>query len=517
MSEVPFRVGIVGGGPKAMYCLDALCEALRDQPLGRVEISVFEPEEAPGAGRVYGKVHPDYLLMNFAAENIDAWHPKARRSRGAFLDWAKNHAPAHADGHGYAPRRVVGAYLADCFEQICQEAPACVTIRHVRSFVTRVQRGGGGWVIESSDGSETVQELLVATGHQDWWGTGRRSAVFPVQDQLSPDRYPAGGTVALKGFGLTAIDAVLALTVGRGGSFAVAGEQLSYVRSGREPGRVVLISRSGRPMLAKPDMRAIELPAGFDAVSAALSCRIAGCARLSDVRRQLLEPLLDAVDAALGHAGGEGAKWFDAWTTWAPHHGDVAHLLHQSWRRATGAEPLGIPEVFGLLWRQVYAGIVTLVSHGGIAPREWPRFADFAREMERIAFGPPALNVRRLVALENTGLLTFKRADGHDRYDADATIPPPTRRDPDGLISALLTAESVDLTLAGTVAVAADGAAISKGQPIPALSFIGRITEGCVLGNDTLSRKLHDTPERWARSVLRRVNRTEGVRRVMAG
>ena len=40
------------------------------------------------------------------------------------------------------------------------------------------------------------------------------------------------------------------------------------------------------------------------------------------------------------------------------------------------------------------------------------------------------------------------------------------------------------------------------GRPTPGLAAIGRPTEDWVIGNDTLSRTLHDEPDRWARRVV---------------
>src|SRR5262249_15902698 len=53
------------------------------------------------------------------------------------------------------------------------------------------------------------------------------------------------------GFGLTALDVVSCLTVGRGGCFMVRGVDLDYVASGMEPS-IVLLSRSGVPARAPP-------------------------------------------------------------------------------------------------------------------------------------------------------------------------------------------------------------------------------------------------------------------------
>ncbi len=64
------------------------------------------------------------------------------------------------------------------------------------------------------------------------------STPYPLPDQV--DAIPGGVTVALLGTGLTAMDVIASLTVGRGGEFGPDG----YRPSGREP-RIVLANRNG--------------------------------------------------------------------------------------------------------------------------------------------------------------------------------------------------------------------------------------------------------------------------------
>lgn len=55
-----------------------------------------------------------------------------------------------------------------------------------------------------------------------------------------------------EGFGLTCIDAILALTEGRGGQFeAVDSGKLTYTSSGKEPDRIFPFSRTGLPMVPR--------------------------------------------------------------------------------------------------------------------------------------------------------------------------------------------------------------------------------------------------------------------------
>src|SRR5207245_2249936 len=67
-----------------------------------------------------------------------------------------------------------------------------------------------------------------------------------------------GQTVAIGGFGLSAMDVLSCLTVGRGGQFRRDQGEIAYLPSGREP-RIVMYSRSGVPCRARPLVTRFEI------------------------------------------------------------------------------------------------------------------------------------------------------------------------------------------------------------------------------------------------------------------
>jgi uncharacterized NAD(P)/FAD-binding protein YdhS len=97
-----------------------------------------------------------------------------------------------------------------------------------------------------------VDHVILTSGHTDNVEPAADPAL--VARPYPVDRYvntiPIDSSVAVEGMGLVATDVVMALTVGRGGSFTENGDRLRYVRSGREPA-LRLFSRSGFPYTAK--------------------------------------------------------------------------------------------------------------------------------------------------------------------------------------------------------------------------------------------------------------------------
>ena len=82
---------------------------------------------------------------------------------------------------------------------------------------------------------------------------------------------PAGAPVYVRGMALTSIDVALALTEGRGGSFVPRDDgsaRLTYVPAPGEAGTITALSRSGRPVLVKPDPARLATDPGLAAVVA---------------------------------------------------------------------------------------------------------------------------------------------------------------------------------------------------------------------------------------------------------
>lgn len=389
------------------------------------------------------------------------------------------------------------------------------------------------------------------------------------------EQIPAGSSVAIRGFALTWIDATLSLFEGRGGSFEPNGNagQLRYVPSGREVRRVFPMSRTGSPLLAKPFTMAGPIAdrlnrlwknsrerLGFLASAFRQKSAVERGGAPDVPRREvvdsplalhpavglLLEEITDAAALAVQIAEPvhrteqpeELRRRLGDWVlrrAFAPiakDPGAVIREMQLSLAVAHRAHPLGGSWALGEAWRALYPTIVDVVGHGGLPEEAWPDFRSLHAAMERLAFGPPATNMARILALIEGGWVDLSALHAPDVAPKGAgfeVIPRPTRAsesreslDVDYLVDAVIARPGADRSegtilggllkdgfvsiQGGTegVRVAADGGCLdADGSRVPGLSVLGRATEGCVLGNDSLSRTLHQHPERWARSVHR--------------
>ncbi len=520
---MPRRIAVIGAGPKGLYCLESLAAELhRVGGRSPLEVHVFEPHPVPGAGPVYDPSQPDFLRMNFANGKIDMW-PRHRAITGphqvsgpSFVDYLSAKGLASSDT-GYAPRRLVGAYLHEGFERVIKSLQLVAEVCIHTESVLSIERRGRGFDVCTQSQSLLCDEVVVATGHSSRGSeTSKGLSPYPIDQPGGVGDIAPGSAVAVRGLGLTAIDVALALTEGRGGRFvstALPG-QLVYQRSGLEAGLILLFSRTGRPMVPKPHpvlMRETEEVA--DALSA-------GSAVLDGLRKSSTEAVVDALiktsASVLYEATGEAScdavirHHLQALLDRKPIDRDQSiSEMRMAVETAFGRQRPGPDWALGVTWRGIYPALVRLVARRQLDDG-WDSFSELAVEMERVAFGPPAENAARMLALIDAGIVHPSCSSDVPRADVlvNAVIDPPGAAPrPSPLMASLL-----DSGLARTTAhspgldVCADGTCIGvDGELTEGLAAVGRPTEGSILGNDTLSRRLHNTPELWARATVRRL------------
>ena len=488
------RIAIVGLGPWGLCALERVVTTARQElhPGARVAVHVIEPG-TPGSG-VYDTTQPDYLLLNNPCRELSLYPFETETDQPCYgiglYDWAvsegyrwvderclKDPAGQPIEPHHFLPRRLMGEYLQWFYRALIAGAPRSVRIvHHSTAAVDLVARADGSETVHLANGGTVLADYVIVTsGHtanRRADDAGRVLDPYPVESYV--DSIPTGATVAVSGMGLVGVDAVTALTVGRGGRFVEDGAGLSYRRSGREP-RLELFCRSGLPFTAKSvtgkDRTDVYKPLiCTDEALDMLSGRSSGRRRLVDLRGELL-PLIYAemysryyaqvaFQASGARADGAAvreqlaASWaegrfekelarlaqrfggFDAEELFFGHqpeyrgHEDYERFVYQSLaddlREAEvpdGASPVkSAAQVFRLFRDRMR----TVVERGGLSLDSYLDFnSDVSRRIRRLVAGPPALRTRQLLALIDAGVVRTPYgpapARGRTGRDADRT------------------------------------------------------------------------------------------------
>jgi diaminopimelate decarboxylase len=550
------RVALVGVGPKGLFALERLLDhAHRAGPRTALHVDLFEPHRVAGAGPVYDPGQPAYLRMNLAAEHLNLWGDESRAARAgerrSFVEWRRQSGHEDLDER-YPPRALIGRYLADGLATLRRAAPRRVTIALHRTAAHALRRRGSSWTIATSDGSvrDGYDEVLVATGHTTAGGEWARAAwphaaplipaVFPVT-RLAAEHVPPGASVAVRGFALTFLDAALALTEGRGGAFAATDHpyRLRYTPSRDDAGAIVPFSRTGRPMLAKPEAALAAGIPDLEPIARAARAQVLALPRDFAVRSDLRAILAAAVEASLlaadGGARPQSPTSAERWLGVAcdglapPTPLSAVEEIERSLAVGAGLVAPDLPWALGQTWRALYPALVARLSHGGLSDQQRPPFRALAVQLERVAFGPPAVNAAKLLALIAAGrvdlahvrgarlrdgaqMTVISSAGGERRVDVvvDAVLPQPgALRSDSGLLERLVADGHARIVEGGRgLQVGEDGGCIGAGgNRTTGLSAIGRPTEDWVIGNDTLSRTLHPHADAWALRVIGRAAR----------
>nr|WP_306238329.1 FAD/NAD(P)-binding protein [Ornithinimicrobium sp. HY1745] len=529
----PCRIAVVGNGPRALWALERLLEHLRANPTRpHLQVDVFGPGEL-GSGTTYDPEQPEFLRLNLPADQVDVWSQAGHRGP-SMVQWR---GPSDEPGElgVYSSRASTGRYLREQAATVMTELDpllAAPVVHHRRRVeqVTPYAEGpaeaqtvataggrGGQWHV---DGEGPFDEVLLTPGHAaDWPGALRHTwdptlaplhpAVFPVEPLLARPELRPGATVLVRGAALTGIDAVLALTRGRGLDLADADL------------RIILASRSGRLMMPKTPAGLVEQLHARAGDTGPFRGRAVDLVRTG--RGAELPTVLSDLSAHLL----SGAASLPAEEARA----QVRTVLEDLSAGRTPADPVGQLRVGVAIARDerlpdgVWAvGQAWRVLQGDLARCQqevdpdgpllgWPDSARWTAELERLGYGPSLMHAEFLLEAINAGVVEVRAGDTAGlarelRPDLviDAVLPPPGIRDlPEGHVLRRLTDEGV-LTPARHGRGARVGCAGEvldvQGTPVPGLSLIGRATEDVVLANDTLLRDMHPAVDLWAQRVL---------------
>jgi hypothetical protein len=466
------EVAIVGLGPWGLSALERVVTAShrRDSPPGGLTVHLVEPN-TPGSG-VYGATSPDYHVLNNPCGQLSLWaeaDPIDRRYCVGLYDWARQQG-YRWDGwrcrigpgqditpDDYLPRRVMGEYLHWFYLTLLAEAPSWLRIAPHRTTANAVLAAPGGHeTLHLANGRTLkVDHVIMTLGHtrnESRVDIGGSAVMEPYPIQRYVETLPAAATVGVAGMGLVAIDVVIALTLGRGGSFVPSGDRLTYVPSGHEPS-LRMFSRSGLPYCAKAvssvdqtgqyeaaictsdfltgvragtdgkvDLRSEVLPVAFAEMQLRFLSQSAhlkdGARRAREVRDGLLaawqmDRFAQEVDV-LGDRYGrfDPATHFlgriePRYPTSGDYQSEVYDAIDSDLDEALqegGSSP--IKHAYEV-WRINRDDLRTVTEYGGLSLSSYRDFeANIRNRVNRITAGPPALRSQQLLALIDAGILS---------------------------------------------------------------------------------------------------------------
>lgn len=484
------EVAIIGCGPRGLNVLEQLVRAAcNNSDLAEIEIHAIDPGEL-GQG-CHAAAQPAFLLTNTLASQVTAFSPKDMNdpTKGedgpSFTDWARQAGYRrfgfdYRRGLGgeeigdfdYLPRAMLGEYLSFAWNQIAEALPVSAKLHHHRCLATGIEANLTTVLLENG-GRIRADYVIIATGHGENRLTAHESkmadfvtqhrhvnqklqffnSIYPIERL---DRIASDCIVAMQGLGLTAYDAITALSLGRGGQFRLSDGTLIYEKSGREP-KILLFSRHSLPAAARGVNQKGLIGAHraqFLTVEAVEAVRQLNDSGKIDFKAQIL-PLLK-LEMAYAYRCAKTGETIDPKSFVPTDHEraviDDLIMPHSvleradfiSFKRAVFeriAQDLAEAQRGNLasplkaaadVIRDLRAGLIAAIEHRGLTPQSHRYVIEqFIPMANRITFGPPLRRNAELLALIKAGIVDWGGGPGakivpdpdRSRFVIESTFP----------------------------------------------------------------------------------------------
>ncbi|MGY5129421.1 FAD/NAD(P)-binding protein [Streptomyces nigrescens] len=275
MNHRPVSVAIVGAGSRGLGVFERLVAHCLAQP-APLTVHLIDPQPF-GAG-FHLPAQPDHLLLNTVCAQLSAFadphmvdgpvpisgpslHAWCRRRDLRLADDGYTVRPGagrEIQPNDFLPRRLLSEYLTWAAGEIADAAPEHVTLVRHRTTAVDIHPGTSETeTVVLADGTRIdADAVFVTVGHHSLYRPAPPAPdprlvtrPYPLPEAL--DSIGPGERVAILGMGLTAMDVIATLTLGRGGAHTTTEHGMSYLPSGQEP-LIVLTNRSGMPSRSRP-------------------------------------------------------------------------------------------------------------------------------------------------------------------------------------------------------------------------------------------------------------------------
>ncbi|KDM93429.1 hypothetical protein EA58_00760 [Photobacterium galatheae] len=262
-------------GSRGLTLLSRFISAsLEDQSIN-LEITVFD-HKTIGVGE-HDITQPDHLLLNTVAgqltmfPELDSEIYGTRLQGHSFLEWChRNDIRIDLNSHqnqtqgqpvskgDFLPRRLLGSYLHDSYQQMIQQVPDNLKLTVIHEAVVDIEVFNDRYLVITENEQIETDAVCLTLGHT---GSQKINHNIGYRDRDALKSIQANETVLVNGLGLTAMDLIAELTLGKGGKIIREnrGSSVIYQPSGHEP-NIIVTSNNGIPFRVRPEIRQDDSP-----------------------------------------------------------------------------------------------------------------------------------------------------------------------------------------------------------------------------------------------------------------
>jgi len=559
-------LAIVGCGPRGLASLEYLLEELQEVEVADLKIIIFDPAVNLGAGTVWKTDQSDANWMNSSLRALNDLEGRPNIKIFStllplfpkFNDWLDMQHTNVRDRKKdvYLMRSLMGKYLSERFESIAQPLVLNGKLQIIRKEIIYIDITINSVILTDKNHNEyELDHCLLTVGHQrtlpdkqmqDWINNTKRKNMTLIQDPYQEninEKVSEDDIVGIRGLGLSAIDIIRTLTLGRGGSFkSENGNFLKFIDSKLTPNKIIPYSLDGLIAAPKPLNEAIdrifkpsenELRDFKKSLSSALddSNSIESNSFLIEIFSQsfavkfstfykLKTPLLREITR----------KWLESSSTEHPlfldTNMDRKLYLKELAKMASGDIPPTIDYAIGQLWRWFQPTMYKLISHSALPDEIMTEVIKLDESTKRYSYGPPVESTLQLIALAEHGILDLSLANDpeisivsnewylkkngkHEKCSVmiDSVLSSPNIKNiAGGPLKALIDNDKIQLVNDQLgISTNPDGTIQSAADPENRISILGRNIKGSVLGVDAILECFGPRVRDWAKGITQRL------------
>lgn len=452
------KIAIVGFGPRGLSALESLfIEAFKKKLKTKFSVTIFEKSNQLGAGNIWNTKQTEVNRLNISERALADLNGRKEIKIEhltipcfpSYTDWLpskdKNLKSTSADR--YPPRKKLGKYLKERSDSIVNVLKEYGFLTVYNTLILDVDFKNHKSILTSLDNQKFIfDEVLITIGHQP-------TKISPDIEEFQiasynknfycfPETYPLKNiikskeinsekNIAIRGLGLSMIDAVRALTLKRGGIFIVENTtnfKSRFINSDAVPKQILPYSLDGLPMVPKP------LNAELDSVFALSSTqteylknqlkkvttgqkKIKNNSFLKKIIAKISSDIYIQLKNNLNNKQSkkELENVIINWLSEPKFKHDLIEsvdvktefLIESFVKMACGEQSISLDYCVGQVWRHCHRILYNYFSHANISEEGIASIIELDEQMKRYSYGPPVESMQQLLALVDANILNL--------------------------------------------------------------------------------------------------------------
>ncbi len=571
-------VAIIGCGPRGLHALENLCLAYSKSSKNfNLKIIVFERTGLFGSGQVYAPHQNLCNWMNISERSLTISERKPIRVGELLLegfpsyhDWASYTSTEAIHTDVFPTRGYVGTYLEERFKSIANTLMAHTILELHQELVTALDYNDTQFKLSTKSGLHlNADEVLLTVGHQPTytsqqikkWKTFSNTVEeaqlienpYPIERLLSKLQTSSSKNVAIRGFGLAAIDIIRAIAVATNSKFEIideATQSMVFHPGNTFPKKIMPFSLDGLPMHPKPLNKQIDdyfTPSSNDlkhietTISNTLKNpeNVTSMDFLIETMAQLIaKQFLLIKDKTVSHNLSEYQikqlviLWINGEAEDNPLFTSDKLTADDSLQlyinMASGVSAIRLDYCIGQVWRHCHPTLYKILSYSNLNSEVVLEMITLDERLKRLTFGPPLASLQQMLAILKSGRMTVKVIDDPDIECTDSGWTLEEGNDEftaSIMINSVLDASKileVDTPLIKTllqkgfvlpihdnlgIATCENGLAKTNAidRQIP-IALLGRLAQGTLVGVDAILECFGNRSQVWAKAAIERLN-----------